>query len=202
MLHWRVLLLWNYFWNDLEIWNLLYVVFGNNSTSKAVNLHSAAPRTTTSCLTHSNTTANHVITYTNTIASIVTIYKKCSTILKYCTYWPISLLFGSKVSRTCNTNLIGQCEVPVCSCYRNSAGTHLFIFQIWVEQKAKLSFSHYNVGSCMLKQHCTVNRTVELSSKGASEVMLTLKSIASSKTTQKNNNTWKCEGLLSISLVI
>ena len=64
-------------------------------------------------------------------------------------------------------------------CYRNAAGTQPFSFQIWVEQKAELSFSDY-ASSCMLKQRFSVSRTV-LSSEGASEVVLTLKSIGSSE---------------------
>ena len=45
-----------------------------------------------------------------------------------------------------------------------------------MEQKAELSFSDYNASSCMLKQRFSVS-----SSEGASEVVLTLKSIGSSE---------------------
>ena len=39
----------------------------------------------------------------------------CGIVLKYYTYWLIRLVlhfFDSKVSKKCNTNLIGQCEAP------------------------------------------------------------------------------------------
>ena len=54
-------------------------------------------------------------------------------------------------------------------------------FQIWVEQKADLSFLDCDTKSCMLKQCFTVSRIVELSSEGVSKLVLTLESIVGSE---------------------
>ena len=54
-------------------------------------------------------------------------------------------------------------------------------FQIWVEQKAELSFLDCDTKSCMLKQRFTVSRIVELSSEGVSKLVLTLESIGGSE---------------------
>ena len=59
----------------------------------------------------------------------------------------------------------------ICGCYRNAAGTQPFIFSIWVEQKGELS--NYNTKELHAVTAFTVNRTIEVSSECASEVVLT-----------------------------
>ena len=54
-------------------------------------------------------------------------------------------------------------------------------FQIWVEQKAELSFSDCDTKSCTLKKRFTVSRTVELSNEGVSKLVLTLERILVAK---------------------
>ena len=104
--------------------------------------------------------------------------------MKYYTYWPIrSVLhfFDTKVSKKCNTNLIGQCEAPRTWLLQERCRDAAVHFQIWVEQKAELSFSDWDAKSCMLKQRFTVSRTAELSSKGVSKLVLALESIGGSE---------------------
>ena len=99
--------------------------------------------------------------------------------MKYYTYWPIRLVlhfFDTKVSKKCNTNLIGQCEAPRTWLLQERCRDAAVHFQIWVEQKAELSFSECNTKSCKLQQCFTVSRTVELSSEGVSKLVLTLES--------------------------
>ena len=104
--------------------------------------------------------------------------------MKYYTYWPIrSVLhfFDTKVSKKCNTNLIGQCEAPRMWLLQKRCRDAAVHFQNWVEQKVELSFSDSHTKSCPLKQCFTVSRTAELSSEGVSKLVLTLESIGSSE---------------------
>ena len=97
--------------------------------------------------------------------------------MKYYTYWPIrSVLhfFDTKVSKKCNTNLIGQCEAPRTWLLQKRCRDAAVHFQNWVEQKVELSFSDSHTKSCPLKQCFTVSRTAELSSEGVSKLVLTL----------------------------
>ena len=82
-----------------------------------------------------------------------------------------------KYQKKCSTNLIGQCEVPLTWLLQERCRDAAVHFQSWVEQTTELSFSDCDTKSCMLKQHFTVSRTVELSSEGVSKLVLTLDSI-------------------------
>ena len=82
----------------------------------------------------------------------------------------LHLLTIRLVSKKCNTNRIGQCEVPCTWLLQERCTDAAVHFQIWMEQKAELSFSDCDTKNCALKQRFTVRRTVELSSEGVSKV--------------------------------